>query len=79
MTLTDSVTVNGNQPPTCHWLSTHEALGQLGIRANAPCSVAWLPAKLRRRTLEDGRVQVWLPLPADRQTDCQTLQNAVSR
>ena len=70
MTLTDSVTVNGSQPsPAGHWLSTHEALGQLGI-SERTLFRRLAAGKLRRRTLEDGRVQVWLPLPltSDRQT-----------
>ena len=66
MTLTDTVTVNGSQPPAGRWLSTHAALGQLGI-SERTLFRRLAAGKLRRRTLEDGRVQVWLPLTADRQ------------
>jgi hypothetical protein len=63
MTLTDTV----SQAPAGHWVTPNYATGQLGI-SERTLFRRLASGKLRRRTLDDGRIEVWLPLTVDHPT-----------
>lgn len=72
MTLTDTV----SQAPSGRWVSPNQAAAQLGI-SERTLFRRLASGKLRRRTLDDGRIEVCLPLTGDRRTT-DTVADTVS-
>src|SRR3954454_8631179 len=72
MTLTDTV----SHLPSGEWVSTNQALVQLGI-SERTLFRRLAAGKYRRRTLDDGRIQIWLPSLDRQMTATLTVEASV--